>query len=154
MAIERKRLQRSKALLTRLAGENHQWVFFSDKKYFILQQPYCAQNESIYALSSADVPEKLRVVPCNSSVDGVIASIGISYDGKFEPIFAMRASKSKSGLVSRPFFGPLRRKLLWLAFVMGSLFSSFIVRPGTCENNPGNSEGELPRLYRIERLAS
>lgn len=84
------RATKSKALLRRHATSN---IVFSDEKLFLLQPSLNTQNDRIYAVSIADIPEDEKVVERFQNVRKVMVWGAFSANQKFPLVFVEEGVK-------------------------------------------------------------
>lgn len=83
-ATTKKRLDRSKLILSRHAGQE---FVFSDEKLFVLQQPHNAQNDRLWAPTLASIPPSQINIPRFQSAASVMVWGAVSRRGKLPLVF-------------------------------------------------------------------
>jgi len=98
---KRKRFLRSKALLTRLAGENLKKVVWSDETPFSLQNYENAQHLRVYGRDWSSIDAKHKLIKRSQFPGMVMFWFGVSWYGKMEPIVVPSGTKVKAQVYIR-----------------------------------------------------
>ena len=92
-AMKQKRLDRSRALLSRATPNVLDRILFSDEKLFTIEQASNTQNDRVLSPSVKEVPENLRFIPRCQKPASVMVWAGISADSRTDLIFVTAGVK-------------------------------------------------------------
>jgi len=97
-ATKQKRLERSKALLTRLSVARSKKVFFTDEKAFYIQHPVNTQNNRVWGAGrKTDVSTERLLVQRAKFSQHVMVSAGVCWGGKGRLHFVPDKTKINAG---------------------------------------------------------
>ena len=109
--IVKKRLARSKGMLTRLATQPLDKIIFSDEKLFTIEQATNKQNDRILAPTSSSITEKHLYVKRTQKPQSVMVWAGISAKGRTPLVFVPVGAKINSSTYQKLILEPVVKDL-------------------------------------------
>lgn len=95
-SLQLKRVDRSKRLLSRYAGERHRNILFTDEKIFTIEEHYNKQNDKVYAHSSKEAAQVVGKVQRGHHPASVMVWWGVSYQGVTKLHFCEKGVKTSA----------------------------------------------------------
>ena len=94
--LHRKRIERCKGLLRRLAPDDVSKILFSDEKIFTVEEATNRQNDRILATTSKDIPEELKYIDRVQKPLSVMVWGGVTANSRTNLIFIPNGVKINS----------------------------------------------------------
>ncbi|XP_045536677.1 uncharacterized protein LOC123721594 [Papilio machaon] len=95
-SLQLKRVDRSKRLVSRYAGERHRNILFTDEKIFTIEEHYTNQNDNVYAHSSKEAAQVVGKVKRGHHPASVMVWWGVSYQGVTKLNFCGKGVKTST----------------------------------------------------------
>lgn len=86
-------MQRCRQLLQRHGGQFHRRTFFTEEKYFTIEQTHNVRNDRVLAGSISEANRKGRIVSRTQKPAGVMVWAGVSFAGKTNLVFVENGIK-------------------------------------------------------------
>lgn len=95
-SLKKGRKERSKALLSRYAGNLHRKILFTDEKIFTVEEKLNKQNDRVYATSSKEAAKAAKKVERGHHPSSVMVWWGVSWEGVTTLHFCDQGVKMKA----------------------------------------------------------